>query len=206
MSSLPHIRPVLALFFGLCACGRSDVRASGKVSPKGPAKRVVLITCDDLRVDRMSAYGYERPTTPNIDALAKDSVLFTNAWSTASTTLPALASLMSGRLPSEIGVSSNADTTMASDVATLAEVARDSGFATAAFVSNGVLRDMRAGQGDVGLQQGFATYDADLKPSPAGHGMLTRSGADTTAAALRWLASERSDPDRFFLWVHYSDP
>jgi arylsulfatase len=155
----------------------------------------------------MSAYGYARPTTPNIDALAKESVTFTNAWTTSPTTLPALASLLSGRLPNEVGVATDADTAMSSDVTTIAEVVRDAGFATAAVVSNGVLRDMRAGQGDVGVQQGFQVYDADMSPSPAGHEMMARSGVDTTAAAVRWLGQEaRPDADRFFLWVHYSDP
>src|SRR5436190_20787872 len=81
MSRTPDFRPMAALFLGLCACGKGQVEASAKPLPKGPAKRVLLITCDSLRVDHMSAYGYSRPTTPNIEALAKDSITFTNAWS-----------------------------------------------------------------------------------------------------------------------------
>jgi arylsulfatase A-like enzyme len=204
MSPAPDFRPMAALFLGLCACGSSEVEAARKPLPKGPAKRAVLITCDSLRVDRMSTYGYARPTTPEIDALAKSSVTFTNAWTTAPGTLPSIAALLTGALPGEVGVTTDSDTAMVS-ATTVAEVARDAGFGTAAIVSNGVLRDMRGGQGDVGIQQGFTVYDANMTPSPAGHGMQSRSGADTTAAALRWLDEERHAEDRFFLWVHYSD-
>lgn len=196
-----------ALFLGLCASCPSQVEAARKSPPNGPAKRVVLITCDSLRADHMSTYGYERPTTPKIDALAAESITFTNAWSTSSATLPSLAALLAGALPGDVGVATDKDTAMPTAVTTLAEIVRDAGFSTAAIVSNGVLRDMRGGQGDVGIQQGFEVYDANMTPSPAGHEMMSRSGADTTAAAVRWLDQKgRPASDRFFLWVHYSDP
>ena len=78
-------------------------RASAPVS--GP---IVLISIDTLRADHLPVYGYRDVRTPAIDALAADGVVFERAYSHAPQTLPAHASLLSGRLPFETGVRDNA--------------------------------------------------------------------------------------------------
>src|SRR5262245_35546148 len=74
-------------------------RASAPVN--GP---IVLISVDALRADRLPAYGYRGIETPNIDALAKDGVVFERAYAQVPQTLPSHASLITGRLPHENGV------------------------------------------------------------------------------------------------------
>ena len=88
---------------GLAAVGGwRYARASAPVS--GP---IILISIDTLRADHLPAYGYRKVKTPAIDALAADGVVFERAYSHAPQTLPAHASLLSGRLPFETGVRDN---------------------------------------------------------------------------------------------------
>jgi arylsulfatase A-like enzyme len=167
---------------------------------------VILITCDTLRVDHVGCYGYARPTTPQLDALARESLLFENAWSAAPLTGPSLSSLLSGRMPDETGVTRNNRELMPESVTTLAEVVRDAGYATAAVVSNGMLRRAPAEQGNFGVQQGFASYDDEMPSMEANRPVLERTAGACTDAALRWLDSKEAGGGRFFLWVHYQDP
>jgi arylsulfatase A-like enzyme len=107
----------------------------GKLPPaKSGSPNIILITLDTLRADHVSAYGYGRATTPNLDRLAKSGVLFENAFSNSSWTLPAHASLFTGRLPHD----HNADWTqpLGDKYPTLAEVLTERGYLTAAFSAN----------------------------------------------------------------------
>ena len=65
---------------------------------------MLLIVLDTARADRMSAYGYERPTTPGLTALAAAGVLFEDATAPASWTPPSHASLFTGEMPEVHGV------------------------------------------------------------------------------------------------------
>src|SRR5262245_43235391 len=177
------------------------VGGCGKES-RARAQRVVLITCDTLRADRLGIYGYERETSPNLDAFARESVVFDNAWSSAPLTAPALATLMTGRLPDELGMSSN-EVVLPGEVTTLAEAASEAGIPSAAVVSNWVVR--ARGVSGEGFEQGFASYDDRMEEREPNRRLYNeRSAAATTRAAIEWLASARRD--RFFLWVHYQDP
>jgi arylsulfatase A-like enzyme len=95
---------------------------------------VLVIILDTLRADRLSSYGYQRSTTPNIDRLAQRGVLFENAFANSSWTLPSHASLLTGRLPFE----HKADwwNPLDDTYPTLAEVLAKSGYRTAAFAAN----------------------------------------------------------------------
>ena len=77
-------------------------RASAPLS--GP---IIVISIDTLRADRLPAYGYKNVRTPAIDELARDGVVFERAYSHAPQTLPAHASLLTGKLPFETGVRDN---------------------------------------------------------------------------------------------------
>ncbi len=174
-------------------------------APTGPARHVILITCDTLRADHLGCYGYGRPTSPHIDRLAAESVVFENAWSAAPSTGPSLSSLLTGRFPDEVGATPTNDELMPEEVVTLAEVARDAGLRTAAFVSNGVLRRPPASYGDIGVQQGFQTFDDEMNSRETHRNLPERTADECTDAVLRWLG-ERSADEPFFLWVHYQDP
>ncbi len=188
-------RPTLAfLALWLSSC------APGQESPR----RVILITCDTLRADRMGVYGCPWPTSPALDAFARESVVYDAAWSTAPLTGPALAALLTGRMPEELGQRDNRNV-LSAEATTLAEVLAAAGIETAAIVSNWVLREREQLPG-AGVQQGFAHFDDDM-PSvePNRPELKERRAADTTDAAIRWLDSPASDGS-FFLWVHYQDP
>jgi arylsulfatase len=181
--------------------------SSGCSKQAAPARRVILITCDTLRADHLGCYGYPRPTSPRIDELARESLVFDNAWSAAPLTVPAISGLLAGRPPDEIGTASRSnERRMPAGVLTLAEVARDAGIPTAAFVSSSVLVRPPPELGDVGVAQGFLHFDDDLRSSERNRGVRERTAADCTNAVLRWMEARPDDADRFFLWVHYQDP
>ncbi|MEW6071236.1 MAG: sulfatase [Planctomycetota bacterium] len=194
-------RPLAALPLFLAAllggCGDGELQ---------PARRVILITCDTLRADRMGVYGCPQPTTPALDAFAREAIVFDRAYSTAPLTLPSVCSMLTGRLPAAIGVEHNRQF-LPSEVQTIAERLSGAGIATAAVVSNWVLVNPPGMPPEFGVRQGFAHYDATMTSREAVRGMPERVAPATTAAAIRWL--ERAldaGEDRFFLWVHYQDP
>lgn len=191
-------RPALLLLapLALLACG-------GRDAPSG-VHAVVLVTCDTLRADRLGAYGWSGHTSPNLDALAHESILHEAAWSTAPLTGPALSALLTGRPPEELGLEDNRNV-LASEATTLAERLDAAGIETAAVVSNWVLR-RRPELADAGVQQGFRHFDDHMEsPEASRPDLKERLAADTTDAALAWLDG-RAEDRPFFLWVHYQDP
>ena len=186
----------LALLFAACSDASSQ-----------PVRAVILITCDTLRADRLGAYGYQREVSPNLDAFAREAVVFERAYSTAPHTNPALSSLFTSRMPDEIGVAGGNRKLMPPEIVTLAELLRENGIETAAVVSNWALRRAAPELGDAGLAQGFAHYD-DRMGSTDGlrPGHFERLANDTTDDAIAWLEGRRGDHSPFFLWVHYQDP
>ena len=170
-------------------------RASAPVS--GP---IVLISVDALRADHLPIYGYDKVRTPAIDALAADGVVFEHAYSHAPQTLPAHASLLSGRLPFETGVRDNAGFRVSGAERLLAEMLRDRGYETGAVVSSYVLRR------ETGIGQGFTFFDDDVSrdaPEEA-DAPLYRDGARSERLAEDWLTS--SGTERAFLFLHLNEP
>jgi arylsulfatase A-like enzyme len=197
----------LAAAVGGCGGDAEPGASVAPAPPDGPARRVILITCDTLRADRLGAYGYERPTSPQLDAFAQSAVLYEQAYTSAPVTGPALSSLMTGKLPDEIGVSGGNRRFMPGAVETLAEIVRAAGLPTGAVVSNWVLRRPPPEAGDVGLPQGFDQFDDRMTERELNRTANERIAADTTDAAIGWLQARLDQGhERFFLWVHYQDP
>jgi arylsulfatase len=192
-----HGLPAAWVFItGIClsSCGRET---------GGPAARVILISCDTLRADRLGVYGYERGISPNLDRLAEDCVVFDAAYSAAPSTSPSMSTLLTGRHPDELGVRGN-KVQMPPDVATLAEALQQEGIETAAVVSNWVLSRENSAAG-AGVSQGFGHFDDRMTTTEINRlDLPERTASETTEAALEWLSKRKSD--RFFLWVHYQDP
>lgn len=162
---------------------------------------VLLITIDTLRADHMSLYGYHRPTTPRIDAFAKDSRVFDRAYATAPFTPASVVSFLTGQNPYKHRVRMFWQKVTAENI-TVADHLRRAGYQTAAIVSNIVLSDDACGLG-----ARFDHYDDRVTdPEPNRPHMRERRAGDTTDDAIAWLETSRK-PDRpFFLWVHYNDP
>jgi arylsulfatase A-like enzyme/Tfp pilus assembly protein PilF len=195
----------LALAAGVAVWQRRPVGTPASVAAPATPPSILLVTLDTTRADRLGSYGYADADTPNLDRLARDGVRFERALSPVPLTLPAHASLMTGRHPFSHGVRNNGHFILPDDVPTLAALLSSRGYDTAAFVSSFVL------DRQFGLARGFARYDDGLDEAPVGTATpleSERRGDRTLAAAESWLR----EPDRaqggrpYFLWVHLYDP
>ena len=159
----------------------------------GPGARpdLVLFVIDCARRDRLSAYGYERETTPRIDALlAERGFLFTQAFSTGSATNYSMPSMMTGLYPTQHRFPRKM--VLASGETTLAERLRDAGYLTLGIATNPFL-----GPGS-GLDQGYFVYDSrerEYHPYPRAESAVAR--AEELSVVMRWLPT--------FLYVHVMD-
>lgn len=166
-------------------------------TPKGPDILVVVI--DTLRADHLSLHGYERPTSPRLDALAKEGLWFNRAYAQSGWTLASFASLLTGLYPHQHNVSRDGCLPdqfgrMAPATVTLAEALKASGYATAAWMNNTFLAP------DFGLNDGFDVYDYQGATNTT-----HRSGTETVAAGLAWLDTLEKD-QRSFLMLHFMEP
>jgi len=166
-------------------------------APPPPPRLLLLISVDTLRADHLGAFGSELGLTPHLDALARESLAFENAWAAAPLTLPSIATLFTGRYPEELGIRSN-ESRLPEEVPTLASDLRARGWRTAAVISNFVLREAS------GLARGFDRYDDTLPRHEAVRRWPERLARDATDAALGLL--DACAADRCFVWVHYQDP
>lgn len=180
------------------------------------APNIVLVIVDTLRADHLSCYGYGRVTSPSIDQLARKGVLFENAISPSSWTLPAHASMLTGLYPSEHGAQLFRDQ-LPPRFATLPEVLSRAGYRAAAF-SGSPFFTRRQGLGRGFLDFGdffFSVTDAvsqvhyisSLQREMSSRGWTRgiptpKTGAEINRAALRWV--DRSDHP-FLLVLNYFD-
>ena len=186
--SLGHIpRVVQYLFAGIfTVAGLGWERAAAETNPARPPN-IVLLTLCSVRPDHMSCYGYRRETTPSLDALAKESIVFENALSQWPLTVPFFASLITGKYPHTTGIVVRIHNQYLNDEhATLAEIVLAKGYKTGAFITTGAL--YREGN----FFQGCQTLQT-----------LPRQYIRATSLARAWLKARGKAP--FFLWVHYNN-
>jgi choline-sulfatase len=169
-----------------------------QVPQASAARHALLITIDTLRADHVGSYGYAAARTQALDGLAQRGTRFTRAYATAPITLTSHASMMSGRYPPGHGGRHNG-LAMDDGVPVLAEVFKQTGFATAAFVSAFPL-DRR-----FGLARGFDTYDDELPRGADGRRTNERPGAATIDRAITWVRAQPASA-RLFAWVHLFEP
>ena len=185
----------------------SSVLSFGAAQPP-----VILISIDTLRADHLSAYGYRKKRTPNIDSFAEHGTLFAHADAQVPLTGPSHASLFTSTYPFQNRVEENAERVPPGAV-TLASVLRSHGYKTAAFVSSVFLEKQ------MGLDQGFDTYDSPFSYtalSPLSGSMFfgaethnpnlgraRRVGALAVRAAVQWLQANRDQP--VFVFLHLYD-
>lgn len=160
-------------------------------APPAPDTRpdLVLVVIDTLRADRLSTYGYPRPTSPRIDRLAAEGVRFDDVTAQSSWTQPSVASLLTGR---HLYVNAHR---LPASVPSLAERLAEAGYETAAFVANPNLS--AEGGYDRGFQS-FVTRDDT--------GGQTWDAPDLEGAVNAWLAAHPAGDAPRFLYLHYLDP
>lgn len=204
MRGLAFAAAVVAAGLGSSSCAPEPVRPN-----------VLLITIDTLRADRLSAAGYARATTPNLDRLAAEGLRFTHAETPRAKTTPAIASLMTGLYPHDHGAR-DLLVPLEARLPLLAERMRDGGWSTGAIVGNYVLLDRHSG-----LARGFDLWIEDLPdrqgvPPDDVPQRRARSMTDAALAALGGGTSGAGGSGRdpalardgrpWFLWLHYMDP
>lgn len=162
---------------------------------------LIIFTIDTLRADHLECYGYQETKTPNINRMASEGILFQHAIVQAPLTLPSHSSIFTGTYPLFHGVRDNGGFYLDERFTTLAEVLKNKGYSTAAFVAAFVL-DSRWG-----LHQGFDYYfdDFDLtKYKTPSLDAVQRRGDEVLAEAYRWI--EENHKNKFFTWIHLYDP
>lgn len=155
----------------------------------------VLFVIDSLRADHLGCYGYGKNTSPNLDALARESVIFENAFAPGIPTTPAFTTLMTGLHPYRHGVVAHGgDALLSPNVPMLAQAARDAGLVTVA-VDNLVVQGNGRGSW---FSRGFDFYSAYVYRPFSGQ------VEDICDRALRFIREYSQQP--FFLFVHLWDP
>ena len=199
----------------------------------GTAESVVLITVDCLRADHVGRYGYDRPTTPNIDAFAEGATLFEHSYANSPGTRWALQTIHTGVHTGQIDGIGIPD-----DVQSLAEAFADVGYATGGFAKNGFLtRDYHYDRG-FGTFVGNSDFDSEQHPlkrvgkrlydrveservreavfRPINNWLLSTQGdtdgyrpaitdEELCSLALEWVAEQQSADLPFFAWIHLMD-
>ena len=193
-------RRVAAILLCLTACRDPGPRpaASPAASPPptaGNPLNVLLVTIDTLRADHLGAYGYRRPTSPRIDALASRGALFERAYTYWPKTRGSFVMMMTGRRPSQNGYGKT-HPVLVDFNATLASVLRAAGYETAAVVDNPNVAAQH------GYAKGFDRYRETWQEKALGD-EVGRARA-ITEDGIAFLRAPHAKP--FFLWLHYVDP
>jgi choline-sulfatase len=190
-------RSFLLLCLLLSACGRPAPDAKPRLEPAD----VVLITVDTLRADRVGG-----PLTPSINAVGLRGTRFLAARTSVPLTLPAHVSLMTGANPPATGVRLNGAHRFDGSRPTLAQLMKNGGRDTAAFVGAFVL------DRQFGLSGGFDTYDDQIRRSPGAPLRLEaeRPASAVADRAIAWLRGRQQKGGAarrpYFLWLHFYDP
>ncbi len=217
--SLPWVAAAVLLLAGGIELGQriAEARELAALSPAASgAPNLLIVVMDTVRADHLSAYGYSRATSPNFDRLAREGALFENAISTSSWTLPAHASLLTGRLPHEHGAINMAYTL---HLPNIAEELRRRGFRTGAFSANTFYfaRQNGFGGGFIHFEDVFTSLADMMARTAYGRVYLwqwvRRVGRsdlpgrqwaeNVNANFLRWI--DRGPKQPFFVMLNYFD-
>ena len=174
----------LPLFAAACLTGAACTYSDPL--PRRPHP-IIIVDVDTLRADHLGCYGYQRPTSPHIDAFAREAAFFGWAFSQAPNTPPSQTSILTGLYPSTHGMVFDEDR-VSQEVVTLAEALAGHGYTTAGFHDGGYMREV------FGIGQGFTTYDDNHSQGLKAIGPKAES----------WLR-EHADKN-FLLLIHTYDP
>ena len=217
MTNLPRRAFLTQTLFGMCAAGGLGAACSSSATwsrlfsfQRPPT--IVLITLDTTRADHLGCYGYSRQTSPQLDRLANEAVVYERAISPATWTLPAHASLFTGKFAATHGVCKAADGALdlavpyygpddvnhyrahplADEERTLAAILTDAGYSTAAVVAGPWLKQV------FGMNRGFQVYDDEHIET-----INARRAEEVTDRALELIQQPSRQPR--FLFLNYFD-
>jgi arylsulfatase len=161
-------------------------------------EHLILISIDTLRPDHLGSYGYARPTSPTLDAIARAGTRFANVTSASPWTLPSHVSLLTGLYPSRHGVKARHHR-MTEATPSLAAMLKARGFQTMGASSVVTV------SAHFGLDQGFETFRHfdEFGVGADGERIIVNNAAPMVAQALEWLRGR--DGRRFFLFLHFYD-
>jgi arylsulfatase A-like enzyme/cytochrome c-type biogenesis protein CcmH/NrfG len=188
----------IVLFFllsGTLSAGQTSSRKSSRPD-------IFLVTIDTLRADHVHCFGYDKISTPSLDALAADGTRFSQAFTPSPITNTSHATILTGLLPSAHGVT-DFGSPLASTHPTMAEMLKQQGYVTAAFIGAVILDSKTLAPG---LDRGFDFYDnfPQHPSSKSRWGRVERRGMDVVQHAENWLNKQPKGPR--FVWLHLYDP
>lgn len=158
------------------------------------APSIVFLSIDAMRPDHMGAYGYRRPTTPNIDLFARGGARFTNAYCASPRSLRSFASIMVGRYASMVAWGNDVQfPPLLDENVTLAEKLHEGGYLTAAIHGTSYFNHT------AGFYQGFDVVQEE-------YGFKAADVQPTIDRLLTFLRERRTDARPFFLWTHLMEP
>jgi arylsulfatase A-like enzyme len=171
------------MLMSLGAC-HSEQSREPKAKPN-----IILISIDTLRADHLGCYGYERKTSPHIDAFAESGLIFRNARSHSNWTAPSHMSMFTGLFPSVHGIWEYSDPgTLAPEIPTFPEILQANGYATGAYTGGGYV------SARYGFDRGFDIYRSE--------GMFTRNFDRAMRFARKWISTQLKKQQPYFLFLH----
>jgi choline-sulfatase len=176
--------------------------AAASSAPAKTPPDIFLITIDTLRADHVHCYGYTNGSTPALDALAKDGLRFTEAFTPSPITNTSHASILTGLLPGSHGVTDFA-VPLSTAHPTVAELLKARSYRTAAFIGAVILDSKTLAPG---FDRGFDFYDnfPEHSSTKSRWGRVERRGMVVAQHAEAWLSKHLAGPH--FVWVHLYDP
>jgi arylsulfatase A-like enzyme len=160
---------------------------------------IVLLSVDTLRADRLGCYGYDLPTSPQVDKFAGNALLFEDALCEVPLTFPSMGAMLTSRYPRATGTTRNG-LRMPENVPTIAEAFQKAGYHTFCVQSNWTLKGKLSK-----MDRGFDVYDDKFRNKRWGLILPERISDQVNECTLEQLA-QRPDDKPFFAWIHYSDP
>ena len=181
------VRKAIKAGFGRCALVQRETIDRERADAEHPNLLVVLQ--DTQRADRLSTYGYERETSPNLTRVAERGVRFDDASASSSWTWPSTASVLTGLTPMEHGIVKGNACFLSDRFETLAEPWQEAGISTGGFTANPLIGSSR------NFDQGFEVFD---------DGPVFRRSKPVVASALEWLKGVHDR--RFGMYLHLASP
>lgn len=188
-------RRALSFVLSLLALGFAAGAGCGKPASSPPRPNVIFILLDTLRADRLSAYGYAKPTTPNLDAFAKEGLLFEQARSQAACTFPSVNSTLTSRWPLHFLAQPEERIGIPKEYPALQEILKAGGYQTLAVTASPIVRKNPSHHNKHGgFERGFDVFDESCH--------IRRASCVNRRAAHHL---NRLGEGPFFLYLHYMD-